>query len=926
VVEEKTVNELPLNGRNYIQLATLGAGTLPSSRTAERDNFIANGARAVQNSYLLDGVDNKNRIMGFDKSSAQIVQPIIDAIQEFKVQTSTFSAEFGQAAGGVVNVTMRSGTNALHGNLFEFLRNSRMDATPYFQPAGTPKPLFIQNQFGATVGGRIIKDRTFFFGSWQSSREVNAAPQVSNVPTLPMREGIFSKAVKDPATANLSNFPNNTIPKNRWDPLVPKLLALYPLPNVAGAGELRNFSWNGKERLSSDAYNVRIDHRIGSRDFIFGRVSQNQGSNQVPTPLPDPANQQGHANPSGRQWMFSETHTVSPNKVNEFRFGFVYTHIVQDISAPRLNDEFGIKGALNDPKIKGLPQININALAGLGTQNTGTAPIAATGSGNFPSEKSGKIYQWLDNFSWVHDRHTVKFGVDLDRVTMYVYATNAARPVIAFNGTYTGIGLGDFLLGYVQNTNINLNQQLNTIQQGVYHAYVQDDWKATRKLTFNIGLRYEVTTPFTEEHDKQTNFFLDPGPCYLQLVKAVDHAKCGVGRALTRTDFNNFAPRVGLAYQAAPKTVIRSGFGVFYGRDEDVGVNRRLGTNPPWVNAASFTGDQRNPAYLLKDGIPQNVQTATSGSTDVNSFPLNWRTPYVIQWNLNIQHELRGGFLAQAGYTGSEAHKLVMNLASNQAFPGTGDVNARRPYKGFSNIQFYGPVANSSYHALLGKLERRFAKGLGMLASYTYGHSLDDGKSQNDQNDPIPQDVRNLKANRGSSNFDVKHRFVLSGVWQFPFGKSPGAASALVRNWQLSGIWSRQTGQPFTVTLNTDPTATGTTAHPDRLRNGDLPAGQRSLDHWFDITAFVRPACACFGNSGRSILRGPSFQNVDISLVREFRFGERFRFQFRGEAFNLFNHPNWSIPATAIGAAPAGTISTLENNERQLQAAVKFYF
>lgn len=229
VVEEKTVNELPLNGRNFIQLATLGAGTLPSTRTAERDNFISNGARAVQNSYLLDGVDNKNRIMGFDKSSAQIVQPIIDAIQEFKVQTSTFSAEFGQAAGGVVNVTMKSGTNELHGNLFEFLRNSQMDATPYFQPAGTVKPLFIQNQFGATLGGHVIKNRTFFFGSWQSSREVNAAPQVGSVPTPAMRQGIFSKAVKDPLTK--ANFPNNTIPLTRWDPLVPKLLALYPEAN-----------------------------------------------------------------------------------------------------------------------------------------------------------------------------------------------------------------------------------------------------------------------------------------------------------------------------------------------------------------------------------------------------------------------------------------------------------------------------------------------------------------------------------------------------------------------------------------------------------------------------------------------------------------------------------------------------------------------
>ena len=761
---------------------------------------------------------------------------MIDAIQEFKVQTSTFSAEFGQAAGGVVNVTLK-----LRHEPVSRQRCSSSSATqastprPYFQPVGArPSRLFIQNQFGATVGGPVIRDRTFFFGSWQSSREVNAAPQVGNVPTLGMREGVFSRAVRDPLTR--ANFPNNTIPKDRWDPLIPKLLALYPAPNVPGAGEVRNYAWNGKERVSSDSYNVRLDHRVGARDFLFGRISQNKGRNQVPTTLPEPANQQGYADLNGRAWMFSETHTVSANMINEFRFGLVFTHIQQDIFAARLFDEYGIKGAMNEPKIKGLPQLNVNGLSGLGTQNTGNAPIPATGSGNFPSEKSGKIYQLLDNFSWIRNRHTVKFGVDLDRITMYVYATNAARPVIAFNGTYTGIGLGDFLLGYVQNTNINLNQQLNTIQQRVYHGYVQDDWKATGKLTFNVGLRYEVTTPFTEFRDKQSNFVIDPGPCYLQLVQVADSAKCGVGRALTRTDHNNFAPRVGLAYQAASKTVIRSGFGVFYGRDEDIGINRRLGNNPPFVNAATFTGDQTNPAYLLKNGIPQNTQSATTGSTDVNSFPLNWRTPYVIQWNLNIQREVGGGFVAQAGYTGSEAHKMVVVTNVNQAFPGTGDVNARRPYKGFSNIQYYAPLGNSNYHALLGKLERRFSKGLSMLASYTYGHSIDDGKSQNDQNDPAPQDARNLAANRGSSNFDVTHRFVLSGVWQLPFGKSPGVASAIARGWQLSGIWSQQTGQPFSVTMNTDPTATGATARPDRLRDGSLPADQRSINRWFDLS------------------------------------------------------------------------------------------
>ncbi len=923
VVEQKTVTELPLNGRNFIQLATLGTGTaLTQGRTAERDNFIANGARAVQNSYLIDGVDNKNRIMGFDKGSAQIIQPVIDAIQEFKVQTSTFSAEFGQSAGGVVNVTMRSGTNDLHGNLFEFFRNSKMDATPYFQPVGGGKPLFIQNQFGATAGGPIIRDRTFFFASWQTSREVNGAPQIASVPTAAMRSGVFSKAVRDPVTK--TNFPGNTIPANRWDPVTTKLLALYPLPNLPG--EVRNYFSNPKERVNSDSYNVRIDHRLSSKDFLFGRISQGFGNNRLPNLLPDPANQQGWVSLGGRQWMLSESHTLSPTMVNELRLAFIYTRSFQDTDAPRMFEEYGIKGALNDPNIKGLPQFNINSMTGIGTQAPGTLPISATGSGNYPAKKSGKIYQILDNLSWTRGRHTVKFGVDLNRVTMFVYATNNARPIFTFNSTYTGIGLGDFLLGYVQQIQTSANQQLNTIRQNVAHGYAQDDWKITQKLTLNLGLRYELTTPFWENRDKQANFFIDQGPCYLQVIQVADGSKCGVGRSLVHTDFNNYAPRLGLALQATRTTVIRSGFGVFYGRDENVGITRRLSSNPPWVSSSTFTGDQTKPAGFMKDGIPDIAMAGGGSSADLNSFPLYPRTPYVIQWNLNIQKELPGALVAQLGYTGSQAHKLVQVLNVNQALPGTGDVNARRPYKGYANIQFYAPLGNSNYHAMLAKLERRFSQGLSMLTSYTYSHSIDDGRSANDQNDPNTQNPRNLAANRGSSSFDARHRLAASGVWQLPFGKSGGPLAPLIRDWQLSGIWSYQSGQPFTVTLSVDPTTSGATAHPNRLRDGSLPSDQRSVNRWFDITAFAAPTCACYGDSGRGILTSPGFVNLDLSLARDFRFNERWRLQFRTEAFNLMNHPNLGLPNSAIGNASAGIIGTVVNSERQIQLALKLYY
>ena len=921
VVEEKSITDLPLNGRNFIQLAVLGTGTLPSTRTAERDSFISNGARGVQNSYLLDGIDNRNRIMGFDKSSAQIVQPVIDAIQEFKVQTSTFSAEFGQAAGGVVNVTMKSGTNSVHGSVFEFLRNSDLDATPYFQPAGG-KPLFIQNQFGATLGGPIVKDRTFVFGSWQSSREVNAAPQIASVPTTDTRQGIFPGKVTNPTTR--APFANNTIPMSQWDHAATLLLPLYPAANLPGT--VRNFFYNPKERVSSDGYSVRVDHRFGSKDFIFGRISQGFGENHIPTTLPNPANQQGFTDLTARQIMFSETHTLAPNKVNEFRLGFVYSLNNEDVLGARLFDQFGIKGALDTPKIKGLPVFSITGLSSLGTTGPGTTPIPATGSGNFPSRKSGKIWQLLDNFSWVHDRHTIKFGADLQRVTMFVYATNAARPTFNFNGTYTGIALGDFLLGYINNTSTS-EQQIDTIQQRIYNGYVQDDWKATSTLTLNFGLRYELPTPFVEEFDRQSNFVLDSGPCYLQLITAAQRGRCGLPRALTRTDYNNFAPRLGLAWQASRKTVVRSGFGIFYGRDEDLGIQRRLPNNPPFITSATFAGDQTNPAFLLQNGFPANaLNVAGGGIPNVNNFPFDFRTPYVIQWNVNVQRELPGSFLAQVGYTGSEAHKLPGVIAVNQPFPGTGNVNARRPYQGYGNIQSYNPYINSTYNALLAKLERRFTKGMTLLASYTYGHSIDGGGNQNDTNDPGPQDARNVRAQKGSSNFDIRQRFVFSGLYQVPFPHSGGFASALARNWQLSGILSAQTGQPYTVTLSTDPTGTNTTARPNRLRDGSLPADQRDPSHWFDTTAFAAPTCLCFGNSGRNILRAPGLLNLDLGISRDFLFHERIRLHFRGEAFNLANHPNFGLPAVAIGAPAVGIIGSVVTPERQIQFAMKLHF
>ncbi len=949
VVEERTITDLPLNGRNFIQLATLGAGTLPSTRTAERDNFVSNGARAIQNSYLLDGVENKNRILGFDKGSAQIIQPVIDAIQEFKVQTSTFSAEFGQSAGGVVNVTLKSGTNDLHGSLFEFLRNSKLDARPYFQPEGGGKPAFIQNQFGGTLGGRIRRDRAFYFASWQRTREINAAPQVASVPIQTLREGNFGNTrIFDPATVRPNpsgsgwardQFPANRVPAARWDPVSAKLAPLYPQQNLPG--NVRNYFYNPKERVYNDQLNGRVDYRIGSRDTLFGRLSTSKNENALPAPMPDPASDTSIATPTSQSVAVSETRTLTNAMVNEFRFAFVRTRMLQETEAPRRFEEFGIKGALNDPKIGGLPTFPISGLTTLGTTGPGTLPIAASGGTNIPIDKWGRVFQFLDNVSWVRGRHTVKFGGDIQQVTMFASATLSARPAFNFNGVYTqnpqgrsgtGAAFADFLLGLPNNTNVS-TRSISKIRDRIAQGYIQDDWKVSKSLTVNLGLRYELTKPFVEVDDQQANFVLESGPYYAKLVQARERGPSGLGRALVDGDYNNFAPRLGLAWQAAARTVVRSGFGVFYGRDENIGVNRRLTNNPPFFIRSQFLSDQINPIIVLSQGIPSNALDPTRVvNPEVISFPRNFRTSYTLQWNLNVQQELPGKIVAQVGYTGSGARKLYFVNNVNIPPPGPGNVETRRPIPGVGGVFYYAPVVSSSYNALLAKAERRFSNGYSLLASYTWGHSIDNGASNNDQNDPGPQNPRDLRSHRGNSNFDVAHRFVVSNVWELPFGKGKrfwadnAVLDAIAGGWQLAGITSMQTGQPFTVQLNYDPSNTGGSARPNRLRDGSLSKEQRDPARWFDLTAFEAATAYTFGNSGRNILRAPGRINVDLGVARSFSLGERLRIQFRGEFFNLANTPQFGLPGATIGAAGVGIIGSVITPERQVQFALRLAF
>ncbi|HYM12737.1 MAG TPA: TonB-dependent receptor, partial [Bryobacterales bacterium] len=706
-------------------------------------------------------------------------------------------------------------------------------------------------------------------------------------------------------------------------------------PNLPG--NANNFFSNQTERIRNDQSNFRVDEKLSDRDSMFARFSFSQDLNLLPAPLPPPANDPSQVFPRTRQLALSETHLVSSNKVNEFRFGFTRSFVNQDISGPRLFEQYGILGTPAAGRVRGLPTFAVSGLATIGTAAPGGQLIPATGSGNLPITKASNVSQFLDNFSIVSGRHTIKTGADIQFVQYNVNTTLNARPAFTFNGTFTqdpqsrprtGDPLADFLLGYMSNTNVS-TPGVSGLRQRIFQGYIQDDWKVSRKLTLNLGLRYELPKPFFEVNGRQSNLIFEPGsPKYLQLVQAKDAASVGLGAALINPDYNNFAPRLGLAYALTPKTILRAAGGVFYGRDENIGVDARLVNNPPFFVRVTYPADQIHPAagphgelLLLQNGIPPDTLDPTNAvNPQVRAWPRQSPTPYVMQWNFDIQRELPGNIVWETAYTGSGARKLYFLLNRNTPLPGPGPIDPRRSFQGYGDINNYGPFVRSSYNALLVKAEKRFSRGMSFLASYTYGHSIDNGRNNNDNRDPGPENPRCLDCDRASSNFDVTHRFVASYLWAPPF-RSP-----LLRGWQLSGITAMQSGLPYSVTLNVDNTNSLAAARPDRLHDGSLSSGQRSIQSWFDLSAFATPAGYAFGNSGRNILRGPGRVNFDAALARTFSLRERWKLEFRGEFFNLFNTPQFDLPNSTLGVPAAGQINGTITPMRQIQFGLRVEF
>lgn len=936
VIENKTITQMPLNGRNYQQLAVLTAGVLPSRRqNFVEDAFSANGAGFDQNVFVLDGADNNNYFSGVVVASNQAVKPSIDAIAEFKLQTHNYGAEFGRGGGAVMQITTRSGTNQFHGVAFEFLRNDKLDANDFFRNrAGSPKTPYRRNQFGATFGGPIIRDKMFFFSSYEGTRIREKLANTNTIPVPAQLQGNFDGVANifDPSTQGAdgtrSPFPNNVIPQNRIDPVAIRLFELYPAPNISGA---RNYIYNTPRNEDNDKIDFKWDSRINDNNSIFVRYSRLIFDRLEPGNLPLPASggntavRLSRANSGVVSWT-----TVLPGgtKVNEARIA--YNRLVGGIDTPtqtQLWKEFGFKGLFDREDINGLPRFRPSGYVQIGDRSYA------------PDPRKQDVRQFVDSFSWTKGKHAMKMGGNVRNFIRWSGITNFARGMWWFNGQFTrpvagkggggGDSIADGLLGYTNNMRFSTAQ--NARRHGwAYDLYFQDNFKVTPKLTLNLGLRWEYQSPYVEQNNRVANFVIDQSdPRFGTLITAPE---CGSPECRTwrKRDFSNWAPRVGFAYNVTDSTVIRSGVGIFYVGEFNLNATQSVYANAPWYLqtdiGTSSTASVSN--VIVRDGVPADALDPTSlkGRSMFGAW-YPWDNPIgrTYQWNFNIQQSLLGNSLLSVAYVGSNTVKTPLgNPDLNQPTPGTGSNKSRKFWPDFGNVRTRPPVAGANYQGLEAKFERRFSQGLGIISGYTWSKTLVRGGMQNSTI---------IAPEKRISTQHMPHRVFVAAVLDLPFGAgreyaNQGVVSHIIGGWQLSPIFSAQRGLPFSPGVAGNPANTTGGQRPDRIGDGNLPRGERSVDRWFDKTAFAVQERYTWGNSAANVLEGPGTINLDLMVSRTFRFNERFSLDFRTEFFNMANTAHFNFPNGTINQTPGGTIGStrVEAPARQIQFGLKFIF
>jgi hypothetical protein len=937
VVSAEQITELPLNGRDYVQLATLNTGVVRTSSgtngntggssTGGQNSFVANGTRGTLNNFLLDGIDNNSNDTG-----GLVLRTNVDAIQEFKLQTNSYSAEFGRSGGAVVNAITKSGSNNIRGNVFEFFRNSALDARGYFEDPTEKKASFKQNQFGGTLGGPIVRNKLFWFADYQRTMIRNPLTFVSAVPTAAERAGNFSDpsepTIYDPTTG--LPFLNNQIPAGRIDPIALAYMNLYPAPNQTGSGN--NFIISPTERDNIDQGDGRLDYNVSQRDQLFFRYSMAGRTDIQPSPLPGLANGGGSSTGIGTEntkgAALGFTHTFTPRTLNEFRVGFNHVSIrrgVPEAGTSVVPTELQVPGVPNDPNIAGL-----TLFAPRGFRRVGDPRFA-------PTILSSQERQISDVLNLVRGAHSIKFGGEMRWSQFNILQVTAPRGQFNFSGQFTqnpadgsgGSGLADMLLGLPISARISSIIKLRN-RQHVPSLFAQDDWKVSQHLTLNLGVRYDYFSPAVELNDKQSNFDYTTGTLLVA-------GQNGNSRSLVKGDKANISPRIGFAWTPTNNsdTVIRGAYGIFYsGQEIRTAAPLQLAYNLPFFFEPSFISDGVTPVVTVSGGFPapDPSQAVNPGVTSVDR---RLHTPYYQSWNLAVQRSLPGSITAELAYAGSKGTHLQVVTDQNQVpTPGPGDVQARRPFPQFGSFTTIQNRGNSNYHSLQFKVEKRTSHGLYFLSAFTFSKAI------NDLPEiccalPFPQNSYDLAAERGLADFHQKFRWVFSFDYELPFGaahahSSNGIVNAVLGGWHVGGIYTLASGFPFTPLLGFDPSNTGSQGlvRPDQIHDGNLPKDQRSPSQWFDIDAFVIPNSFAFGNAGRNSLIGPGQNVFDGSLRKEFAISESQRLEFRAEFFNALNHPNFAQPDNFIDDGPgvAGTITSLAIPMRQIQFGLKYRF
>lgn len=920
--------EMPLNGRNFGDLAYLVSGVTPNTTNLQGSGFAINGARPDNTNFVIDGFGAREALFG-----GPLTAPNLDAIQEFKMQTNNFSAEYGRMAGGVVSMMLKSGGNQFHGALFEFLRNDLVDARNFFD---RNKSELRQNQFGGLVSGpvRIPKvyngqDRTFFLFSWESYRQVQGAPTLGVVPTLAQRAGDFSAGgpISDPLTTGAcpgstgkgACFPGNMIPVLRLSQQALAAQAFYPQPNLGGANNLAAYT---VAPSNFDSMILKFDERISSKDSLSFRYTSRWNNGYSPYTNPASPN----SNNTGLFGAYADVHVTlvgltytrlfSPTLINEFRFGFTRTnnHNAGAFAGVDYGAKFGIHldGATTDPSLIGFPEIVPSGYQQLGPAN------------NFPIIYYTNSWPAGDTLTWVKGAHLVKAGIDVQHGQTVDPFANNTRGTYNFTGFWTGQPYADFLLGYLNSDSRLLSVNVNHLLYTSYGSFLQDDWKVSSRLTLNFGLRWDIIKPPLDSAGRFSNLVPGLGKIVIASTKTLDGTgisfsnpdlvttagQAGLPQSLVYTSYKAFAPRFGFAWRpvGGNRTVVRGGYGIFYGGSIQNGIRTGLADSFPFAITQTGNRSATDPtALVLANPFPAapNLTGNLAGLT-LSGYELHPPSQYLQSWNLTVEKEVGFSSAVKVSYVGSKGTHFGMQDNINQpynrsaALPG-GIV----PYPGFGTINYFNFQSNSIYNGGTVTWQRRFVHGLFYTMNYTYSKSIDDSSSFNAMSMGGISGLQNsrcLSCDRARSDWDIGHMVTANLSWESP------SHNVFLRGWQIASTDRFYTGNPFTTTVTNSNLNLGEANRPNRIGKGTV--ANPGVSQWFNVADFplVPTGSFTFGNAGRNELDAPGHIEVNLSLYKNFVVRDRNHVQFRWEIFNVLNHANFALPQNAVNAPNAGTL------------------